>query len=449
MSNFVLFLILNAIKNFVMTIDKVIIEGYANIDKVELKLGKFNSLVALNNYGKSNVVGGINFGLDFIQQNIAVRKDMMAYKRVIPINKNIDNKFFRFEIQCSSVFLGEESTVIYSFAFDWIKSDKLKGQRIREEILKVKSSSPDSKFKTFINRNLKDSLYLPSPTGRCDKLLKIQKDELIINKLANFDDLFYLDLINQLNNLDFIQADTLQHPNKLFRRINADVVKTEYSLEVPESQNVAFFIYSLKQLRPDLFELFKDSVTSLLSDIEDFEPFEIDLKKIAKLKSRKDKLPLDFPEKLYDIRVKEVNNNQETDIIYLSSGSQKVIYVLAMVLAAEINNIPIVTLEELENSIHPGLLQKFLIILDGLTEKTKIILTSHSPYLIQYLDIDRIKIGIPNAKGLAIFKEVKKSKFKKVINIAEEQGISVGDLIFDKMIECAGGDSEMLNELCE
>lgn len=432
-----------------MIIEKVIIEGYANIDKVELKLGKFNSLVALNNYGKSNVVNAISFGLDFIQQQTSIRNDMMAYRKVIPINKNIDSKSFRFELNCNTSFLGENVNVVYSFSFDWIKSEKTKGQRIREEVLKIKSLTPDSKFKTYINRNLKDALYLPSPTGRCDKPLKIQKNELIINKLKNFDDLFYLDVIEGINSLDLIQADTLQDPNKLFRRINPEIVKTEYTLDIPESQNVAFFIYSLKELRPDLFELFKDSVVSLLSDIEDFEPFEIDLKKIAKLKLPKEKIPLDFPEKLYDIRVKEINNNQETDIIYLSSGSQKIIYVLAMVLAAEINNIPLVTLEELENSIHPGLLQKFLIILDGLTEKTKVILTSHSPYLIQYLDIDKIKIGIPNSKGLAVFKELKRTKFKKVLNIAEEQGISIGDLIFDKMIECSNGDSEILNDLCE
>ena len=86
--------------------------------------------------------------------------------------------------------------------------------------------------------------------------------------------------------------------------------------------------------------------------------------------------------------------------------------------------------------------------MDGLTEKTKIITSSHSPYLIQYLDTNKIKIGIPNNEGLAIFKEIKKSKFNKVIKIAEEEGISVGDLIFDRVIECSTGDYELLNELC-
>ena len=75
--------------------------------------------------------------------------------------------------------------------------------------------------------------------------------------------------------------------------------------------------------------------------------------------------------------------------------------------------------------------------------------SSHSPYLIQYLDIDKIKIGIPNDKGLAVFKEIKKAKFKRLLNIAEEEGISAGDLIFDRLIECNNGEYELFNEFCD
>src|SRR5690606_12316427 len=148
-----------------------------------------------------------------------------------------------------------------------------------------------------------------------------------------------------------------------------------------------------------------------------------------------------FPERLYDIRVKEVNNNQQTSIDLLSSGSQKIFYILALTIAAELNKTPLITFEELENSIHPGLLQRLLIIIDGLTDNTKVLLTSHSPYLIQYLDISKIKIGMPNSKGLATFEEIKKAKFSKVVKIAEEEGVSVGDVIFDKLIECSNNES--------
>jgi len=432
-----------------MEIVKISIEGFANIESVELNLGKFNALVALNNYGKSNVIAAIDFGVDFIVEQTSVKNDMMAFQPVIPINNYIDSKAFKFEISFLTDFMEENITVVYGFSFDWIKNDKNKGQRVKEEFLKIKSGKPGSSFKEFLKRNLKETFYRPSQTGRCDKILIIQKNELAINKLKNYDDLYYLKVINEINNLKIAEIDTLQDPDKMFRRISPQVVKTDYSLNMPEDHNAGFFIYSLKKQKPEIYELFKDSVKSLLPSIEDFEPVEIDLKKHAEFKSEKGKLPLNFPEKLYDIRVKEYNNNQQTNIDGLSSGSQKLFFILAQTVAAELNKIPLITFEELENSIHPGLLQKLLIIVDALTENTKVIITSHSPYLIQYLDIDKVKIGIPNSKGLAIFKEIKRSRFNKVISIAEEEGISMGDLIFDKMIECSTGESELLNELCQ
>lgn len=432
-----------------MEIVKISIEGFANIERVELNLGKFNALVALNNYGKSNVITAIDFGVDFIVEQTSVKNDMMAFKPVIPINNYIDSKAFKFEISFLTDFMGENVTVVYGFSFDWIKNDKNKGQRVKDEFLKIKSSKPGSSFKEYLKRNLKETFYRPSQTGRCDKPLIIQRNELAINKLKNYDDLYYLKVVNEINNLKIVEIDTLQDPDKMFRRISPQVVKTDYSLNMPENHDAGFFIYSLKKQKPEIYELFKDSVKSLLPSIEDFEPVEIDLKKHAEFKSEKGKLPLSFPEKLYDIRVKEYNNNQQTNIDSLSSGSQKLFFVLAQTVAAELNKIPLITFEELENSIHPGLLQKLLIIVDGLTENTKVIITSHSPYLIQYLDIDKVKIGIPNSKGLAIFKEIKRSRFNKVISIAEEEGISIGDLIFDKMIECSSGESGLLNELCQ
>lgn len=430
------------------------ISGFANIENIDIDLGKLNALVALNNYGKSNVLAGIDFGIDFIKQPTSVKNRMMAFRPVIPINRYIDKAPFAFEISLKTKFLNEEYLIVYGFSFEWIKNEKEKGQRIKEEFLRLKPNKNDSKYKTVLSRNSNETLYMSSATGRCDKKLKVLKNELAVNKLLNFDDLFYWEVIKTINDLSVAQVDTLQNPDGIFRSIiikkkDEDVVKNDYSVSLSDTSDAGFFIYSLMKRNPAFYEMFKDSVKTLLPNIEDFEPVEIDLKKSVKFKNESAKLPVDFPEKIYDIRVKEVNNNQQTSIDRLSSGSQKLFYVLALTIAAEINRTPLITFEELENSIHPGLLQRLLIIIDGLTEHTKVILSSHSPYLIQYLDINQIKIGIPNSKGLAMFKEIKKSKFVKVVNIAEEEGISVGDVIFDKMIESANGESEMLNELCK
>ena len=436
-----------------MEIKSVRLCGFTNIESLEVDLGKLNALVALNNYGKSNVLSGLEFGIDFIKQPNTIKNRMMAYRPVIPINKNLDKAPFQFEVVLSLYFQKEEYIVVYGYSFEWIKNDKEKGQKVTGEYLRIKSAKADSKFKTFLTRNFNETYYLSSPTGRCDKKLKVEKNALAVNKLLSFDDLFYWKMIKSINSLSIALVNTLQDPDKIFRSIEIkerepDIVKNDYSVDLSDSSNAGFFIYSLMKREPQRYELLKDSIRSLLPNIEDFEAIEIDLKNNVKFQNEKAHIPLEFPERLYDIRVKEVNNNQQTSIDLLSSGSQKIFYILALTIAAELNKTPLITFEELENSIHPGLLQRLLIIIDGLTDNTKVLLTSHSPYLIQYLDISKIKIGMPNSKGLATFKEIKKAKFSKVVKIAEEEGVSVGDVIFDKLIECSNNESEMLNELC-
>ena len=435
-----------------MEIVRIKFGGFSNVENVELDFNKINTLVALNNYGKSNIIKGIQFGIDFIKNQSKTKAKMMAFKPFIPYNKNIDDKPFKFEIEIN---YSEKFSIVYSYSFDWIKNDKDKGKRILEESLKVKNLEEDSKYSTFLKRGLNKANYLPSKTGRCDREIKIDKDELVINKLESFDDLFYYSIIKVVNDLNIASVDTLQNPDDLFKKIRIQnnenlIVKNDYSLSMNEAANSAYFIYGLSKKKPQFFELFKDAVMTLLPSLEDFEPVEIDLKEKFSFNNDEDKLklPLDFPEKIYDIRVKEKNNNQQTSITSLSSGSQKIFYVVSVAIAAEINRVPLITYEELENSIHPGLLQKLLIILDNLLEHSKILLSSHSPYLIQYLDFSNIKIGTPNDKGLATFKQLKKTKFNKLLSLAEDENISVGDLIFEKMIECQSYDTEFFNEMC-
>ena len=77
-----------------------------------------------------------------------------------------------------------------------------------------------------------------------------------------------------------------------------------------------------------------------------------------------------------------------------------------MTIAAQLNNVPLILIEELENSIHPSLFQSLLSTIKSLAGDTQIILTSHSPYLLQYLKPELLYVGIPNEDDIAIFKKI-------------------------------------------
>jgi len=430
-----------------MRIDKITIEGFANIDKVSLSLTGMNALIALNNYGKSNVLLGVDFGFEFITATQKEKLSQMNYRPAISINTTLSGRPFRFEIE--GIIPGKCS-FIYGYAFEWAKTLKEdKGTRITEEFLKLKGED-ESKFRSYICRNASESaLYLASPTGRCSKNLSLERTQLALNKLDNFDDLFYIDIIKELNSVDIMAVDTLINPDTFFCTISSDCGVNEYCLKVPKPTQIGFFVYSMKQKEPEKYQLFKDAVISLLPNIEDFESVEIDMKNQFKPQEKNEKIPFNFPEKFFDIRVKETYNNQDISISAISSGSKKIFFVLAMAIAADINKIPILTFEELENSVHPSLLQNLLIALNNLSGDAKILITSHSPNLLKYLELNRIMVGLPNSKGIAMFRGIKTSKMKKIKKLASDEDASIGDFLFDLMQDVSEENLDLLNEYFE
>lgn len=429
-----------------MIINKITIDGFCNIENSTIELNKINSIIALNNYGKSNFLRGIAFAKDFILDSSKKKDSMMRFKPLIPINNKLENKDFLFEIEYETKFENEKTLVSFGYGFEWIKNDKKKGARIISEHLKIMPLKKDAKFKTIIKRTISNSFYQSSKSGRCDSKIKIRKNDLIINKLSNYDNLFYYSILEEINNINFAIVDSLGNPDQLFRTIT-DYIPVD-SLEMPISSNTSYFVFHLKKKKPKLYELLKNSIMSLLPNIEDFEPIEVDLKSEFEFDSDEENIPYELPEKLYDIRIKEYSNNQQTTITNISSGSKKIFYVLTMVLAGELNKVSLITFEEIENSIHPALLQRLLIIIDTFCVNTKILITSHSPYLIKYLDIDDINIGIPNSNGIALFKKIKKSKQKRLISYASDEENSLGDFIFDKLLESVE-DKEFFNEFVD
>ena len=71
---------------FVMKIQAVLIDGFKNLSNVKISFDNITALVALNNFGKSNVLAGIDFGLTFIKAKMEDKPDMMSNSNLIPIN---------------------------------------------------------------------------------------------------------------------------------------------------------------------------------------------------------------------------------------------------------------------------------------------------------------------------------------------------------------------------
>ena len=72
-------------------------------------------------------------------------------------------------------------------------------------------------------------------------------------------------------------------------------------------------------------------------------------------------------------------------------------------------------------------------------------------FTLSYFNVERLNwLGITYLmiQKLAIFKQLRKTKFNKLLLLAEDENISVGDLIFEKMIECQSSENDFFNEMC-
>ena len=93
----------------------------------------------------------------------------------------------------------------------------------------------------------------------------------------------------------------------------------------------------------------------------------------------------------------------------------------------------LIAIEEPENSIHPSLFKDYIQIISQLLDDCKIIITSHSPYIISYLDPSWIHIGISTKPGIANFFTFKKSGQRLLQQDANNLKMSLGDYLFSML----------------
>ena len=418
-----------------MKIKKVEVGGFKNIENVKIDFKNILAIVSQNNYGKSNLLDALEFGIDFIKETPQAKEKMMSILAFKPINKNMKNEEFKFLIEIE--FL--DYYIEYSYSFKWRNDDKI--TNIVKEKLRVKENKKGQKYSTFFSRQYDDATYKSAKTGRNSKRIKISNNNLLINKLVMYDELYYNDLLKEVLNIklyinrSFDAGDSFE--SSPFKIKGLDVLDIFGEKSIPPK------LYKIKKEYPERYELIKNIFMKLFPNITD-----IIVQEILNENKLKWNLPEDGPviirDEMYLMLVKDKNINEALQFTQLSEGAKRIFLFLTYVVIANINNVNILAIEELENSIHPGLFYKFINILSEIaSEEFCIILSSHSPYIIQYMNFDEIYVGMPNEKGLAKFSKIKKTNTQKIYKLLEIYDMSIGDYIFEKM----NGDENDIKEL--
>ena len=411
------------------------IEGFRNIKNNSIEFGDgITSLVSTNSYGKSNLMLAIDFAVDFIKAEKKDKEDMMGSVFGIPFNRYVQNlnfvADFMFEAQ-----IGRKTFIVnYGFEFEWIKNEG--GKKIVKEWLAVKEDGKTQKFTKLINRDEK-ALYKPSVTGRCNVILSVSESELMINKLLSEDNLYYYEILTQLNKIKVHYERHLDASS--FYVAFPLMLKEDEEFDLNNIDSIPRVIYKLKNKYPDKYQILESAFLQLFPNITTIDVREIDLGKHHGIDFPSD-APYTVSNKVYSMFVQDSNLNQPLDFRSLSDGAKRVFMMLACTVIADIKGISLIEFEEPENSVHPGLLQSYLTVLSQLANECRIIVASHSPYIIQYLDIRDIYIGKPNEHGLADFSCVEQKKIKQLLRDASSESNSLGSYIFELL---SGGEDEV------
>lgn len=430
-----------------MIINKIKIDGYKNINTTEIQFDDITALVGLNNYGKSNVLEAIDFAKNFIRNPYQIKGEMMKFTKAIPINNLVSNKNFCFSMEYTTDFENRNYEVNYEFSFHWLDNNNISG--IESEVLKFRFNEKGQKYNTYISRTKDKAFYKSSETGRCDKIIKIEDNNLLVNKLSNFDELYYLEILKELNKFNF-DFNTFLDASNAFDFVPFEIKGgNAYDLDKKTGSNIGRVIYNLREDYNNKYQLLMDSFLTLFPNIESVEPQKLIFDKTNTnfIFNGTDENPFILANNIFRMMVKEKYNTIPHNFENLSNGTKRIFLLLTSVILADIHGIQLIAFEELENCIHPLLFQQLLIILTSIASECKIIITSHSPYLIQYLDLEKIYIGIPSNNGTAVFRKIKKSKQPSILKNAKEYGISTGDFIFELLVNSFEENEELCSYL--
>lgn len=438
-----------------MKIKSISIGGFKNLKKSTLQLENITVIISPNNYGKSNLLEAIDFGVDFLTSNSKDRKVMMRWVRGIPINKSLENEEFFFELELEDETLGDYRYVRYGFTFKWFRDDG-SGQCITNEWIETRPNE-SVRYTAYLKRA--EGKYRKEKETNSFRKINLEDSQLAIDVLAAMEDIAIQPVIKAISKINYHVCSSLDLGDRFQAAPIEYIDNNDDGCIAFDDKDVPRALFQLQEQYPEKYDLFLEAVYSLFPEFSDVSiqsySLNVEHSKVNVLVSADEgeilpttleefeDVPFKIRDELYRVVITNRNLNQPINIAMMSTGTKRIFWLLANIFIASSKGMSFVGVEELETSIHPRLLKGLLEILDEVLDDTSLIISSHSPFLVQYIKTEKIYVGIPNTDGIAEFKKTKTSKTKALIKTARDHGMAVGEYLFELM----AGDQDSIDTL--
>lgn len=421
-----------------MKLLSVTVGGFRNVARTTIELDGITALVSPNNFGKSNLIEAIQFAMDFINASPRARLSMMGTDTLVPLVPALENDNFTFEMTFSDPELGEQYRYArYGFEFSWVRDDG-SGRRIVDEKIEI-GPKLGRRLTTYLKRG--DGKFRSRYSTRSFRRIALDDNQLAIDVLTAMEDIDINPVVRDVKFAGFVLLASLDARNQ-YLQSPLEIKPPSGSVVSFDNNDLPRSLYELKRRYPDKFDDFEANVFTLFPEfttmsVQSYEIKPEDRDFYTKTFSPKEgegaQVPFRIKDELYRLMIKSEYLNQPVSVSRMSLGTQRLIWLVASSVIASVEGIQCLGIEEVETSIHPRMLKSLLEILNDSLDEASIILTSHSPYLIQYLKPERIYLGVPSSDGVATFRRISQSSVEAVREAARDRGMGFGEYLFELM----------------
>ena len=436
-----------------MKIAEIYIDGFRNIRKTTLNfsLEPIIVLLAPNNCGKSNLLQGIQYGFDLISKQGAQTekfiKDADNYA-----NWNIKLNpcgTFTFGVKFS---INDKRIYNYKYSIDYtnneIKSEDGKYIFEKSKALAVSMESlsyidETGKQRILFARKKSNALDIDIlPNEICKPVSHVSgesnnffKFNLVLHTLGN---MAAIKNINNGadNNVKTALQDIFEVLNKLTAKNIGDIIcdeKSDYLAHGSLSQEVIKLLKMDAEKKTNKFSDFKYGF------IELFPYYVVDV------------FPLQI-EGQFQLAFRDNRKDRSEMVKTLSFGTRRVFKLLSQVIS---NETALISLEEIEIGLHPGLynglVRTFFNILENpeatQDNESRLLISSHAPGIVDAFEnrLDSVYVSVPDIQDPSCYQFAKLNDEGKkfVCSLIKESGGRAGEYIFDMF---ASDDRKMMSD---
>ena len=408
-----------------MKITEVQVKGYKNLIDCTALLGDFNVIVGPNNSGKSNFLEIFELVARLCLFSVENRDRLFAGNSLDDQGTTIphapQNSSMPLEIKLGFETRKDSKKFIYSYELGIQRdcTEKTAGKFIKERFSGKKASKTGvakvylKRFEKFFSiSGSKKKHPLDSQASMLDAIRVYYPEPK--DRLSEIGDFLYLLLDATISPIFALNPQSLRD------------FLTEEIKHIGFRNDILGLAYTVDKLHEDdiVFSLFRETACNIL-DLDDikFQAQDIPMPSADDKKAKK-------TERIRSLFIQK-RGADYVSISECSDGTWMVLAILAAVLSDKDHSL--ICIEEPENDLHPAALAKLIEFLKDQSSKKQLLITTHSPYLLNCVRPEDVIVALPDENAATVFKKPK--DIKKINKLLKSGFMSLGDLLVDNFAE--------------